>query len=72
MPEPKASEELNAILIQELRQHPECDNVRGVAVRVSGLYSEPWGVGWDLDKPIGAPTVAVEIVRRLQQRYSLG
>jgi hypothetical protein len=67
----RTGKELKALVMREIRKHPECDNIQGVAIRVSGLHGKPWDVGWLLDKPTSAPAVAIEIACRLQQQYSL-
>jgi hypothetical protein len=41
--ETKTREELEALIMAELRQHPECKNVEGVAI------TRPLGRPWDID-----------------------
>jgi hypothetical protein len=68
----KSEDEIRAMIMEEVRQHPECANVEGVAF--TRPVNSNWDVAWGLD---GAPSssqcqiVVGPYIEQLKQRYDL-
>lgn len=59
--EAKTRAELEALIMAEVRQHPECDNVEGVAI------TRPLGRPWDIAVLRDGPGIKTECRRKLYE-----
>ena len=66
--------ELEALLMEQLRNHPECDHVNGVTISrpVQRTPDDPnWGAEWSVSGPKIVCQRAHEIERELQAQFDL-
>lgn len=61
--------ELASTIMHELRKHPECGDITGVAITRPELQN--WGVAWVRDGQKTAPEVAWKIARQFQSEFDL-
>jgi len=70
----KTRRELQALIMQEIRRHPEFRNIDNVAI-TRPIQSAPhlpnWGFAWVMDGVSLAPRDADEIVQKIQWEYNL-
>lgn len=70
----KTTAELTAMLMAEVRKHPECSNITSVGIARPARQSphEPnWAAAWTVNGPKLAPPIAFEIERRLRRQFDL-
>jgi hypothetical protein len=67
--ETKTESELELILMEEIRRHPECNHVTGVAI--TRPTDRNWDAAWVCSGPRLAPSIADEIARKLQAQFDL-
>jgi len=68
----RTDNELQALIMQEVRSCPECRNIKGVAIirPVQMAAHHPnWDVSWSLDGPGVAPLSATEIAEKLRSKF---
>ncbi len=74
-PKPHKTEaELTALLMAEIRKHPQCSDVQSVAITrpVQLAPHHPnWGFAWVCDGGSLAPLAADQIARTLQNQFDL-
>lgn len=72
---PKKSErELQALIMEEVRKHPEFHNIQYVAITrtVQSVAHHPnWGFAWTVKGSASASYKADEIPQRLEREYDL-
>jgi hypothetical protein len=72
---PKKTEaELRAIIMQEIRKHPQFGSIQDVAIDrpiQKNPHDPNWGFAWIVDGPPLRPAGADEIVRHLQNQLDL-
>lgn len=70
----KTQDELKAIVMQEIREHPGLHSIQGVLIERPLQQVSPspnWRASWIVDGPASRPAEAEEIVRRLQSQFDL-
>jgi hypothetical protein len=70
----KTESELQALLMQEVRKRPECQDVRGAAIIrpvQSAAHHPNWDTGWLMHGPGAAPLCASEIAQKLRHEFDL-
>lgn len=70
----RTEHELEALIMQEVRRHPEFSRIQGIAItRPSQLapHFPNWGFGWVTDGAGIRPTAADAIAERLQREFDL-
>jgi hypothetical protein len=73
--EKRTGSELTAIIMQEIRKHPDCIDITNVAIirPAQQIPHHPnWGFAWTRDYTATlAPVMADEIARKLQNQFDL-
>ena len=73
--ETRTGAELTAIIMQEVRRHPECDDITNVAIirpAQEVRQQSSWGFAWTRDYSITLrPTMADEIAGLIQNQFDL-
>jgi hypothetical protein len=67
--EKKTREELTVLLMAEIRKHPDCAHVVGVAI--TQPVGHGWGAAWRVNGNKLACPQSSEIVTRLQNQFDL-
>jgi hypothetical protein len=69
----KTEHELRALIMEEVRRHPQFSNIRSVAITrtVQSVAHHHWGFAWIVDGPLPASHKADEIPQKLQREYDL-
>jgi hypothetical protein len=70
----KTTAELPALIMEEIRKHPECDKITSVGITrpfLSGSLHPNWAPAWSVNGPKIAPTIAYEIAWKLQNQFDL-
>jgi hypothetical protein len=70
----KSTTELSALITDEIRKHPECDNITGVGFTrpLQRTPHEPnWAPAWTANSPKLAPLIAYEVAWKLQNQFDL-
>ena len=65
----KSQSELIALLMQELRKHPECDHV--ISVAIIRPVQQNWDAAWTVSGNEVVCSRAFEIARALQEQFDL-
>lgn len=74
MKENKSACELQALIMQEVRKHPEWSHVVDVAITQSvqtGPHHANWSVGFTCEGPRMAPGEAFQLARELASKFDL-
>jgi hypothetical protein len=73
--EKRTGAELTAIIMQEVRQHSDCNDITNVAIIRPVQYAPDglnWGFAWTRDYTSNlAPAMADEIARKLRNQFDL-
>ena len=70
----KTTVELTALIMAEIRKHPECDHISGIGfARQMQLapHHPNWVPAWSMNGPKIQPPIAEEITRRFQKKFDL-
>jgi hypothetical protein len=74
-PKPKkTTAELTALLMTEIRKHPECNHVTSVGITrpmQSAPHHPNWAPAWSFNSPKIEPPIAVEIAGKFQNEFDL-
>jgi hypothetical protein len=62
----RTESELKLILMEEIREHPECSHITSVAI--TRPTDRNWDVAWGCVGPKAAPPIAYEIARAITGR----
>ena len=72
--EKKSRAELEALVLEEVRQHPECDHIIGIAI-AQPPQTAPHHPNWDVAFTISGnqipPPIAFEIAAKLKSQFDL-
>jgi hypothetical protein len=70
----KTTVELTALIMTEIRKHPECDHIRGIGftrpMQVAPHHPN-WAPAWSTNGPKTQPPIADEIARQFQNKFDL-
>jgi hypothetical protein len=69
-----SADKLSAEIMKEIRKHPECSGVHGVAISRPPQLAPPhpnWRFAFVMDGPRTKPLIADEIARRFLAEYDL-
>jgi hypothetical protein len=70
----KSASELEAMIMQEVRKHPDWSHVQGVAITRSvqeAPHHASWGAAFIIDGPRIAPAEAFQLARELATKFDL-
>jgi hypothetical protein len=67
----RTNAELKAMIMQEVRMHPEFRSIDTVAIDGPHQRTPNWGFAWIVDGARLAPLGAYEIARQLQRQFDL-
>jgi hypothetical protein len=70
----KTEHELQVLIMNEVRKHPEFGNIKGVSImrsEQSVAHHPNWSFAWTVNGPALASHKADEIPQRLQREYDL-
>ncbi len=74
MKETKSASELQAMIMQEVRKHPDWSHIEDVAITQKDRtvsHHANWSVGFVCDGPRTAPEAAFQFARELSAKFDL-